>query len=59
MEVFKLKLLVTNCNLNDAIGIWEVDYESQLCKKISDTLGEKVTFIKYTPKLLHSLTSFL
>lgn len=54
-----MKLLVTNCNLNDAIGIWEVDYESQLCKKINDTLGEKVTFIKYTPNLIHSLTSFL
>ena len=54
-----MKLLVTNCNLNDAIGIWEVDYESQLFKKISDTLGQKVTFIKYTPNLIHSLTSFL
>tara|TARA_R100000458_G_C8205847_1_gene194917 strand:+ start:144 stop:308 length:165 start_codon:yes stop_codon:yes gene_type:complete len=54
-----MKLLVTNCNLNDAIGIWEVDYESQLCNKINDTLGEKVTFIKYTPNRPHSLTSFL
>ena len=54
-----MKLLVTQCNLIDAIGIWEVDSYSALIPKIERTLGHKDSRIDYTANLLHSLTSYL
>ena len=54
-----MKLLVTKCNLIDAICIWEVDSYSALIPKIERTLGHKVSSIDYTSNLLHPLTSYL
>ena len=54
-----MRVLVTKCNNPDAIGIWDCDSLDHLVSKISDTLGRQVTYVKYTKKLLHPLTSYL
>ena len=54
-----MKLLVTKCNLIDAICIWEVDSYSALIPKIERTIGFKVLDLDYTANLIHPLTSYL
>ena len=56
---FSLTLDEQNSITNDNLGIWEVDNEDELVDKIIDNAGWYIKSIDYTPKLLHSLTSYL
>ncbi len=52
-------ILVTDCNIKDAIGLWYTNKYSTLIDKISNTFNEEITHLSLTHNTLHSLTSYV
>ena len=52
-------ILITDCNIEDAIGLWYCNSYSSLIDKVSNTFQQEITYCSFTHNTLHSLTSYL
>ena len=53
-------ILITDCNIEDAIGLWYCNSYSSLIDKVSNTFKhQEITYCSFTHNTLHSLTSYL
>ena len=53
-------ILITDCNIKDAIGLWYCNSYSSLIDKVSNTFKhQEITYCSFTHNTLHSLTSYL
>ena len=62
MESLTMKqrmILITDCNIKDAIGLWYCNNYSSLIDKVSNTFQQEITHCSFTHNTLHSLTSYL
>jgi len=52
-------ILITDCNIKDAIGLWYCYSYSNLIDKVEDIFNQEITHCSFTHNTLNSLTSYL